>query len=66
MGVLKLLVQLGLASSNKEARRLIEGGGITVGPDRTKLTDPNASIAVITGLIVRKGGSKHVRQVRVV
>jgi tyrosyl-tRNA synthetase len=66
IGVLRLLVLLGLASSNNEARRLIQGGGITVGPDRTKLTDPNAAIEVTTGLIVRKGGSKHVRRVRLV
>jgi tyrosyl-tRNA synthetase len=65
-GALKLLVRLGLASSNNEARRLIQGGGITVGPDRTKLTDPNATIEVVDGLIVRKGGSKHVRRVRLV
>jgi tyrosyl-tRNA synthetase len=64
MGVLKLLVVMGLATSNNEARRLIQGGGITVGPDRTKVTDPNATIEVTDGLIVRKGGSKHVRRVR--
>ncbi len=66
IGVLKLLVQLGLATSNNEARRLIQGGGVTVGPERIKLTDPNATIEVQTGLIVRKGGSKHVRRVRLV
>jgi tyrosyl-tRNA synthetase len=65
IGVLKLLVVVGLATSNNDARRLIQGGGITVGPDRTKLTDPNATIEVVTGLIIRKGGSKHVRRVRV-
>jgi tyrosyl-tRNA synthetase len=65
IGVLRLLVLLGLASSNNEARRLIQGGGITVGPDRTKLTDPNATIEVTDGLIVRKGGSKHVRRTRI-
>jgi tyrosyl-tRNA synthetase len=67
LGVLKLLVLLSLATSNNEARRLIQGGGVTVGPDRTnKLTDPNATIEVTDGLIVRKGGSKHVRRVRLV
>ncbi len=66
IGVLRLLVLLGLASSNNEARRLIQGGGITAGPNRTKLTDPNATVEVTTGLIVRKGGSKHVRRVRLV
>ncbi len=66
LGVLRLLVLLGLAASNNEARRLIEGGGITVGPDKTKLTDAKASIEVVTGLVVRKGGSKHVVRARVV
>jgi tyrosyl-tRNA synthetase len=66
IGVVRLLVLLELATSNKDARRLIEGGGITIGPDRTKITDPNALIEVHDGLIVRKGGSKHVRQVRLV
>jgi tyrosyl-tRNA synthetase len=66
-GVLKLLVLLGLATSNNEARRLIQGGGVSVGPDRNnKLTDPNATIEITDGLIVRKGGSKHVRRVRLV
>jgi tyrosyl-tRNA synthetase len=66
-GVLKLLVALGLATSNNEARRLIQGGGVSVGPDRNnKLTDPNGTIEVTDGLIVRKGGSKHVRRVRLV
>jgi tyrosyl-tRNA synthetase len=66
-GVLKLLVLLGLATSNNEARRLIQGGGVSVGPDRNnKLTDPNGTIEVTDGLIVRKGGSKHVRRVRLV
>jgi tyrosyl-tRNA synthetase len=65
VGVLRLLVLLGLATSNNEARRLIAGGGITVGPERTKLTDPTAMIGVVNGMIVRKGGSKHVVRVRV-
>ncbi len=67
VGALRLLVLLGLASSNNEARRLIQGGGVSVGPDRTnKLTDPNATVEVTPGLIVRKGGSKHVVRVRLV
>jgi tyrosyl-tRNA synthetase len=66
IGVVKLLVLLGLATSNKDARRLIDGGGVTIGPDKIKLTDPSAMIEVLTGLIVRKGGSKHVRRVRLV
>jgi tyrosyl-tRNA synthetase len=65
VGVLRLLVLLGLASSNNEARRLIAGGGITVGPERTKLSDPTASIEVVDGMIVRKGGRRHVVRVRI-
>jgi tyrosyl-tRNA synthetase len=66
LGVLRLLVLVGLAASNNEARRLVQAGGITVGPDRTKLTDPTAMIEVTDGLIIRKGGSKHVRRVRLI
>jgi tyrosyl-tRNA synthetase len=57
----KLLVQLGLAQSNNEARRLIEGGGVNIGPDRDKITDPNAPILVTPGLIVRVGSRRVVR-----
>jgi tyrosyl-tRNA synthetase len=61
MHVAKLLVALKLAPSNNEARRLIQGGGVTVGPDRDKITDMNASIAVESGMIVRVGNRKVVR-----
>jgi tyrosyl-tRNA synthetase len=54
----KLLVLLKLAPSNNEARRLIEQGGVNIGPDRTKLTDPNAPVTVTTGLVVRVGKKK--------
>jgi tyrosyl-tRNA synthetase len=57
----RLLVALGLAPSNNEARRLIQGGGVNVGEDRVKLTDPNALIDVPSGLIVRVGSRKIVR-----
>jgi len=57
----KLLVALKLATSNKEGRRLIEGGGVTIGPERTKVTDVNATVEVTTGLIVRVGNRKVVR-----
>jgi tyrosyl-tRNA synthetase len=57
----KLLVQLSLAPSNNEARRLIGQGAMTVGPDRTKVTDPNTLVAVTDGLVVRVGSRKVVR-----
>src|SRR5262249_53493574 len=37
--ICKLLVLLGLTKSNKEARRLVQQGGVTIGPDREKVTD---------------------------
>jgi tyrosyl-tRNA synthetase len=59
--VTKLLVGMNLASSNNEARRLIQGGGVTIGPEREKITDVNATVAVTSGLIVRVGNRKVVR-----
>jgi tyrosyl-tRNA synthetase len=41
--VLDLIVELGLASSKQEARRLIKGGGARKG-DTEKITDENASL----------------------
>jgi tyrosyl-tRNA synthetase len=66
MPVSKLLVALGLAKSNNDARRLIQGGGVTIGPDRERITDPNLSIEVTAGLIVRVGGSRRPVRVRLV
>lgn len=59
--VSKLLVLLGWAKSNNEARRAIEGGGVNVGADRTKISDPKAMLAVTDGLLVRLGSRKIVR-----
>jgi tyrosyl-tRNA synthetase len=57
----KLLVALKLARSGNESRRLIQQGGVTIGPDREKVGDPNAMIAVRDGLIVRVGSRRIVR-----
>ncbi|MEA2630801.1 MAG: tyrosyl-tRNA synthetase, partial [Chloroflexota bacterium] len=51
----RLIVALGLETSTTKARRVIEGGGVTIGPDRSAVTDPNAWIEVRDGLIVRVG-----------
>jgi tyrosyl-tRNA synthetase len=53
--VTKLLVLAGLAKSNNEARRHVQGGGVTIGPDREKVTDPIQGVAVTDGLVVRFG-----------
>jgi tyrosyl-tRNA synthetase len=56
-----LLVALGLEKSTSDARRDIEGGGVTIGPERTVVTDPKTMIDVCDGLIVRVGKRKIVR-----
>src|SRR5690242_12395227 len=60
-----LLKELGLESSTSNARRVIEGGGMSVGPDRRAISDPKTLIMVTDGLIVRVGKRKIVR-VRIV
>lgn len=63
--IFKLIVLLGLAKSNNDARRLVQQGGVTLGPEREKISDPNYSAQVASGLIVRVG-NKHVKRVVVV
>jgi tyrosyl-tRNA synthetase len=60
-----LLRELGLESSGANARRVIEQGGVTIGPERRVISDPKALITVTDGLIVRVGKRKIVR-VRIV
>ncbi len=59
----KLIVLLGWAKSNNEARRAIEGGGVNVGADKVKIDDPKARLRLRDGLIVRLG-SRKIAQVR--
>lgn len=61
--ICKLLVVAGLAKGSNEARRHVANGGVTVGPDRTKITDEKAAVPVTDGLIVRVG-KREVRRVR--
>jgi tyrosyl-tRNA synthetase len=56
-----LLRELGLETSGANARRVIEQGGMTVGPERRTIADPKELIAVAEGLIVRVGKRKIVR-----
>jgi tyrosyl-tRNA synthetase len=62
MPLYRLLVVMGLAKSNNEARRLVQQGGVTLGPEREKMSDPNALVRVTTGLIVRVG-NRNVKRV---
>lgn len=48
-----LLVQCKLASSNGEAKRLIEQGAVRI--DDERIADPRARVAVRSGMIVRAG-----------
>lgn len=61
MAAAKLVAALGLAKSNNEARRLVEQGSLSVGPDKAKVTDPNALLEVVDGLIVRVGNRRIVK-----
>jgi tyrosyl-tRNA synthetase len=51
----KLLVALKLAPSGNEARRLVQGGGVTLGADQVKATDSGQGVRVESGLLVRVG-----------
>lgn len=56
MGVLNLLTAAGITSSNGEARRLIQQGGITI--DGNKVEDPSMEIEksrLMDGIVVQKG-----------
>jgi tyrosyl-tRNA synthetase len=61
MWICKLLVLLGLAESNGEARRAIAGGAVNIGPDREVVSDTKANVGVTDGLIVRNGKRKIAR-----
>jgi tyrosyl-tRNA synthetase len=53
--IVKLLTALKLATSGNEARRLVQGGGVSIGADQVKVTDPYQAIPVTNGLLVRVG-----------
>ena len=64
MSAFKLLVAVKLADSNNKARQLIQGGGVTLGEEQVKVTDPNQAIPITSGLLVRAG--RHWAKVRLV
>jgi len=59
MRLFRLLVELGLAASNGEARRLIGQGGVSL--NGTRITDVDADVEVRDGLIVRVGRRRFAR-----
>ena len=63
IGILRLLVAVGFCKSNNMARQKVTEGAVSIGPDRTKLTDPKAMVALEDGLVVRLG-SKNIARVK--
>lgn len=61
MGLLRLLVAVGFCKSNNEARQKVIEGAVSIGPDRTKLTNPKATVKLEDGLVVRLGSKKIAR-----
>ncbi|MDQ3991641.1 MAG: tyrosine--tRNA ligase [Actinomycetota bacterium] len=57
----KVLVATGLASSNSEARRLLEQGGVRL--DGEQITDPNAEVSAadLAGKVLQVGRRRFVR-----
>lgn len=53
LGVTALLVQCKLASSNSEARRLVEQGAVRI--DDQRVSDPRAQVPVKPGMVIRAG-----------
>ena len=54
-----LLVELKLATSKGDAKRLVEGGSVSI--DQEKVVDPRASIAVRPGMVIRGRRRQYVR-----
>nr|HMP18561.1 tyrosine--tRNA ligase [Gemmatales bacterium] len=62
IGLVKAMVLSGFAKSNGEARRLVEGGGVNIGPDREKVSDFQARLSIpAEGLILRVGSRKIIK-----
>jgi len=57
--IVKLMRLLNFASSNAEARRLIEQGGVTL--DGEKITDPNLEVEIKKPLILKVGKFKFAK-----
>ena len=57
--VVDLLLQLQLAASKGDAKRLIEGGSVQV--DGEKIADPRAALTVRPGMVIRGRRRQYVR-----
>ena len=62
VGIQQLLVDLGMASSKGDARRLVEGRAVEI--DQVKVTDPQMKLALMAGKsLVLKAGKKSFKRV---
>jgi tyrosyl-tRNA synthetase len=59
MKIFQLLVRLGLAASNGEARRSVTQGAVRI--NEVKISDPNGSVPVADGDIVQVGKRKFAK-----
>ncbi len=57
--LVQLLVQSGLCSSNGEAKRLIQGGGVSL--DSEKITAFDAEVSITDGAVLRAGKRKFIK-----
>ncbi|MBW6514255.1 MAG: tyrosine--tRNA ligase [Candidatus Syntrophosphaera sp.] len=57
--IVKLLTESGLCASGGEAKRLVQGGGVTL--DGEKVSSPDLEIEVRDGLVLRAGKRKFLR-----
>ena len=64
LGVCRLLVLLGFAKSNNEARRYVQEGAVSIGADREKVTEPNAQLDIPAGGLVVRVGKRKVARAR--
>ncbi len=62
IGIVKLIVECGFASSNGEARRLVQQGGVTF--DDEKITDIKAEVAIDGEPVLKVGKRRVCRVVR--
>ena len=58
-GIVALLVHANLASSNSEARRLVQQGAVEI--DGQRINDPKAEVEVHKGAVIRCGKRGFVR-----
>jgi len=57
--IVRLLTETGLAKSNGDARRLIQGGGIYI--DGQKVNDENMEVEVADGMLLRAGKRRFLK-----